>query len=216
MPRRFLTSAAALPLAAVLALTSSCGSAEAAGGTGSSGPSSGFSWQDQESELCHSACHGAPGWLDRARVADERLSEAIFVLSEYMPELSEVLDYNLKSGTRLVVASPGNPGAAADYDPATRVIRVSPKVIDRSIAILASIVAHELVHGAQDHSQRELDCQREIEAYAWTGVTWERLKALTHDRSAGYDEVAAAWHAGTLPALVASWSMYGDVCGVAK
>lgn len=216
MPRRFLTSAAAVPLAAFLALTSSCDSTAAAVGTDNPGASSGFGWQNPDSELCRSACHGAPGWLDGARVTDVRLREAVFVLSEYMPELSAVLEYNLNAGTRLVLANPGNPGAAADYDPATRVIRVSPKAIDRSIAILASIVAHELVHGAQDHSQRELDCQREIEAYAWTGVTWERLKALTHDRSAGYDEVAAAWHAGTLPALVASWSMYGDVCGVAK
>lgn len=129
--------------------------------------------------LCRGGCEGADAWRDYRRVADVRVREALYTLSEHVPELRDILAINARAGTRIVVVAPDDSRAAGDYNAATRLIRIRPDALDRGIAYLGAIVAHELVHGAQDFSDPSPTCQHEIDAYTWTAFTWERLKLLT-------------------------------------
>jgi hypothetical protein len=208
---RFFPTPAVAALAAFLALASSCDTAQAARGPD---PTERVNVIYQESELCSFGCTGTRGWLDGDRVSDLRLQEAIFIISHYVPELADILAINLSAGTWLTVAEPDAPGAAADYTGSRQRIRISPAIAGGDMITLVAIVAHELVHGAQDRTVSA--CEREVQAYAWTALVWERLQSVSDSQATSFDLVARAWHEGNLAELVASWPLYWDVCGVAK
>ena len=214
--RRVRSALIALPLSAMVAFASGCQEAEAAGAPASSDPTNTVIWSQPWSVLCRLGCQGAAAWQDDGRVDDVRVRDALYTLSEHAPELREILAYNIRVGTRLTVADTGDSRVAGDYNPTTRVIRIHPNVAGGGIAYLGTVVAHELVHGAQESTDPSQTCQHEIDAYSWTAFTWERFKHLTGTTSARYDQVTAAWHKGTLSTLVRSWTLYAGACGVTR
>lgn len=216
--RRLFLTAAAMVLAGLAALASGCNNAHAKDGgrnaDQSSPPLSLFTWVNPQSAYCSRGCVGLAVWADARRVDDGRVREALFILSAYVPDLWPIIERDARSGVRVVVGRPRNPEADGDYNPTTRVITISPISAQSEIEVLASLVAHELVHGAQDHSRADQACQQEVDAYAWEASTWERLKRGTGASAGtgGLDEVARAWHEGSLPRLLSSWPLYRSVC----
>jgi hypothetical protein len=221
-------------LSAMVALSSGCATAQALTdggpadpGTATAQPSSvpsptatatptpaspTFTWKESASAFCASGCTGLAAWADRTRVPNARIEEALFVLSAYVPELHAVLATNAERGTHLLESQPDDPRAGGTYSSATKLIVISPGYVNDDMAVLASAVAHELVHGAQDFSGSPDICRYEIDAYSWEAFVWERLKPVTRAASPTLDQIASAWHDGSLPRLVASWPLYSTVC----
>lgn len=212
--RRFIITSTALISAAILIV----GIASAAHARDDArltlDPTEQVTWASPVSELCSRGCRGDAAWLDDSRVSDPALREALFALSQYMPALKDILDYNARAGTRLIVEDPDNPLAGGTYSPDERLIRIRRDQLQLGVRVVAVIVAHELVHGTQDHSDPSLGCQREVEAYAWEAATWQHIKRPSDSRFQVLDQIVQAWHGGWLSVLVASWPLYSDVCGV--
>ena len=206
--KRILFTPLVVLLAALVAFTTGCGHAEAASADSTSATLA--TWTAPGSLYCSLGCTGLAAWANTDRVPDARLQDALFVLSAYVPELGPVLEQDARQGVRIVVGRPEDPRAGADYDVSQRRITVRPEEAAGDIGALASLLAHELVHGTQDHTRAGHGCRDEIEAYTWQALVWERLR-----RSSAYpglDEMVRAWHQGSLPQLVASWPLYRDVC----
>ena len=61
-----------------------------------------------------------------------------------------------KAGVRLELSQPRKPGAAGEWDPAARTMRIQPRVVAKGSVEFARVLNHEAIHVAQSCSNRGL------------------------------------------------------------
>ena len=70
--------------------------------------------------------------------------------------IGELLTVLAKAGVRLKLSQPRQPGAAGEWDPAARTLRIQPLVVAKGSAEFARVLNHEAIHVAQSCSNRGL------------------------------------------------------------
>ena len=70
--------------------------------------------------------------------------------------IGELLTVLAKAGVRLKLSQPRHPGAAGEWDPAARTLRIQPRVVAKGSAEFARVLNHEAIHVAQSCSNRGL------------------------------------------------------------
>ena len=70
--------------------------------------------------------------------------------------IGELLTVLAKAGVRLKLSQPRQPGAAGEWDPAARTLRIQPRVVAKGSAEFARVLNHEAIHVAQSCSNRGL------------------------------------------------------------
>ena len=64
-------------------------------------------------------------------------------------DIQELLKTLQQANVRLLVANPKKPGAAGEWDHASRTLRVDPTVLDKGTVEFAKVLNHEAIHVAQ-------------------------------------------------------------------
>ena len=70
--------------------------------------------------------------------------------------IGELLTVLAKAGVRLELSQPRKPGAAGEWDPAARTMRIQPRVVAKGSVEFARVLNHEAIHVAQSCSNRGL------------------------------------------------------------
>ena len=70
--------------------------------------------------------------------------------------IGELLTVLAKAGVRLELSQPRKPGAAGEWDPAARTMRIQPQVVAKGSVEFARVLNHEAIHVAQSCSNRGL------------------------------------------------------------
>lgn len=70
--------------------------------------------------------------------------------------IGELLRVLAKAGVRLELGKPRRAGAAGEWDPAARTIRIQPRVVSRGSVEFFLVLNHEAIHVAQSCSNRGL------------------------------------------------------------
>ena len=70
--------------------------------------------------------------------------------------IGELLTVLAKAGVRLKLSQPRQPGAAGEWDPAARTLRIQPRVVAKGSVEFARVLNHEAIHVAQSCSNRGL------------------------------------------------------------
>ena len=70
--------------------------------------------------------------------------------------IGELLTVLAKAGVRLELSQPRKPGAAGEWDPAARTLRIQPRVVAKGSVEFARVLNHEAIHVAQSCSNRGL------------------------------------------------------------
>ncbi len=70
--------------------------------------------------------------------------------------IGELLMVLAKAGVRLELGQPRKPGAAGEWDPAARTLRIQPRVVAKGSVEFARVLNHEAIHVAQSCSNRGL------------------------------------------------------------
>jgi hypothetical protein len=70
--------------------------------------------------------------------------------------IGELLTVLAKAGVRLKLSQPRHLGAAGEWDPAARTLRIQPRVVAKGSAEFARVLNHEAIHVAQSCSNRGL------------------------------------------------------------
>ena len=112
-----------------------------------------FDWQPQAEVLPD----GGVRYRYRRREGDPKLSiEQIRALMVDPPRfeqerqaISDLLDHLQRVGVQVVLGPPRKAGAAGEWDPAARTIRIKSEVVDQGSATFALVLNHEAIHVAQ-------------------------------------------------------------------
>ena len=70
--------------------------------------------------------------------------------------IGQLLTVLAKAGVRLELGQPRKPGAAGEWDPAARTLRIQPRVVAKGSVEFARVLNHEAIHVAQSCSNRGL------------------------------------------------------------
>lgn len=70
--------------------------------------------------------------------------------------IGELLTVLAKAGVLLELGQPRKPGAAGEWDPAARTLRIQPRVVAKGSVEFARVLNHEAIHVAQSCSNRGL------------------------------------------------------------
>jgi len=70
--------------------------------------------------------------------------------------IGELLTVLAKAGVRLELSQPRKQGAAGEWDPAARTMRIQPRVVAKGSVEFARVLNHEAIHVAQSCSNRGL------------------------------------------------------------
>ena len=70
--------------------------------------------------------------------------------------IGELLIVLAKAGVRLELSQPRKPGAAGEWDPAARTMRIQSRVVAKGSVEFARVLNHEAIHVAQSCSNRGL------------------------------------------------------------
>ncbi len=70
--------------------------------------------------------------------------------------IGELLTVLAAAGVRLELSQPHKPGAAGEWDPAARTLRIQPRVVQKGSVEFARVLNHEAIHVAQSCRNRGL------------------------------------------------------------
>lgn len=63
--------------------------------------------------------------------------------------IDELLQTLQQTGIRILLTAPVKPGAAGEWDPGARMMRIKPEVVDKGTVEFAKVLNHEAIHVAQ-------------------------------------------------------------------